>query len=98
MTQAHTTPQQQVGQTLRESEECFQSLAENLNIVLWMRDIETDRIVYVSPAYEKIWGRTRESLYESSQSFVEAIHSEDRERVSQICWRTSRATLTKSIG
>ena len=34
MTQAHTTPQQEVEQTPRESEECFQSLAENLNIVL----------------------------------------------------------------
>jgi PAS domain S-box-containing protein len=40
-----------------------------------------EKIIYVSPAYEKIWGRTCESLYESPQAFIEAVHPEDAENV-----------------
>jgi PAS domain S-box-containing protein len=36
-------------------------------------------MLYVSPAYERIWGRSRESLYESAQSFIDAVHPDDRE-------------------
>lgn len=78
---SHLATYRQAEQALQESEELFRPLAENLNLVLWIRDLATDRIVYISPAYETTWGRTRESLYESSQSFVDAIHPEDRERI-----------------
>lgn len=71
----------QAEQRLQESEELFGPLAENINLVLWMRSPETDQILYVSPSYEKIWGRTRESLYQAPQSFIDAIHPEDRQRV-----------------
>ena len=82
MTQpSSTATYRRAEQALRENEEFFRPLAESLNLALWIRDIETDRIVYISPAYETIWGRTRESLYESPQSFVDAIHPEDRERI-----------------
>ncbi len=77
----YAAPYRQAEQALQVREELFRPLAENLNLVLWMKDLATDRIVYISPAYEAIWNRTRESLYESSQSFVEAIHPEDRERI-----------------
>ena len=38
-----------------------------------------DQMIYVSPAYEELWGRSRESLYVSPKSFLEGIHPEDRE-------------------
>ncbi len=38
-------------------------------------------MIYVNPAYERIWGRSRAELYRSPQSFIEAIHPEDRARV-----------------
>jgi PAS domain S-box-containing protein len=40
-------------------------------------------MVYVSPAFETIWGRTCASLYASPQSWLEAIHPEDLEMVKQ---------------
>lgn len=64
---------------LEESEEKFRQLAENINDVFWIR--ENDRILYVSPAYEKIWGSKREALYKDGNEFIEGIHKEDRDRV-----------------
>ena len=66
---------------LRESEERFRQLAENINEVFWITDLEKNRMLYISPAYEKIWGRTCQSLYDQPQSWLEAIHPEDRDRI-----------------
>ncbi|MBF0225248.1 MAG: PAS domain S-box protein [Desulfobacterales bacterium] len=67
-------------QKLRESEEKFRQLADNIDEVFWIRDVNKE-IIYISPAYEKIWGRTCESLYKNSKSFLESAHPDDKERV-----------------
>jgi two-component system cell cycle sensor histidine kinase/response regulator CckA len=75
---------QQVGQLrtdLRESAQRFEELVEHLHQVVWMRDATTGRFVYVSPAYERIWGRSCESLYERRESWRDAIHPGDRRRL-----------------
>ena len=46
-----------------------------------MADVQLERTVYVSPAYEKVWGRPCQSVYENPRSFLDAIHPEDRARV-----------------
>src|SRR5712692_4593366 len=66
---------------LRESEEKFRQLAENIGEVFWMTTPAMDEVLYVSPAYESVWGRSLESVRQRPQSFMDAIHSEDRERV-----------------
>jgi PAS domain S-box-containing protein len=66
---------------LQESEKRFRQLAENIDEVFWLIDPHTSEIIYVSPAYERIWGRPRESLYRNPASFNEALHPEDRERI-----------------
>jgi PAS domain S-box-containing protein len=66
---------------LREKEERFRQVTENIAEVFWMTSVDKNRMVYISPAYETIWGRTRESLYEQPTSWMDAIHPEDRERV-----------------
>ncbi|TAJ35076.1 MAG: PAS domain-containing sensor histidine kinase [Nitrospirae bacterium] len=66
---------------LRESEERFRQLAENLHEVFWISDRDLTRIIYISPMYEKIWGRTCQNLYEDPLSFLEAIHPGDRPRI-----------------
>ncbi|HEV7404634.1 MAG TPA: PAS domain S-box protein [Chthoniobacteraceae bacterium] len=68
---------------LRESEERFRQVAENIQDVFWLTDLEKQQMVYVSPAYEKIWGRSRGEIYASPQSWLEAIHPEDRARIYQ---------------
>ncbi|HJT78281.1 MAG TPA: PAS domain S-box protein, partial [Gemmataceae bacterium] len=66
---------------LRDSEERFRQLAENINAVFWMTDPQKVQVLYVSPAYEAIWGRSCHSLYERPRSFLDAIHPDDRARV-----------------
>jgi PAS domain S-box-containing protein len=66
---------------LAESEERFRQFAENINEVFWMTDPKTTQLLYISPAYERVWGRSCQSLYENPRSFMDAVHPEDRERV-----------------
>ena len=66
---------------LRAREQKLRHLAAHLEDVVWMTAPEKDELFYVNPAYEEVWGRSRESLYEDPTSFLEAIHPEDRERV-----------------
>ncbi len=75
------TAQRESVLALRESEERFRQLAENITEVFWITDPTKGKILYISPAYETIWGRTCESLYKESTNWIDAIHPEDRERV-----------------
>ena len=66
---------------LRESEQRFRQMAENIREVFWMTSPDKSEMLYVSPAYEEIWGRTCHSLYKEPRSWLDAIHPEDRARV-----------------
>ncbi len=73
--------EQRAGRQLRESEERFRQLAENIKEVFWMTDPGNHSMLYVSPAYEAIWGRSCASLFASPRDWLEAIHPLDRDRV-----------------
>ena len=68
-------------EALRESEGRFRQLAESINEVFWLATLDNTEMLYVSPAYERVFGRSRESLYRDPRSWLEAVHPEDRERV-----------------
>ena len=68
-------------ETLRESETRFRELAENIGEVFWISDPKTHHKLYISPAYEKIWGRTCQSAYDAPHLWLEAVRPEDRGRV-----------------
>ena len=63
---------------LRESEERFRQMAENIEEMFWTANSDLSEILYVSHTYEKIWGRSCDSLYASPRSFMDAIHPDDR--------------------
>jgi PAS domain S-box-containing protein len=68
-------------QNLMESEIHLRQIAENIEQVFWLRDIRSDRILYVSPAFETVWGRSSESLYADPLILIESVHPEDRVQV-----------------
>jgi PAS domain S-box-containing protein len=65
---------------LRESNNRFLQLAESIRDVFWLMDAIEGRVVYVSPAYETVWGRPCQSLYTDPHSWLDAVHPEDHER------------------
>lgn len=75
------TERKQVEEQLRQSEERFRQMAESITEVFWMTNPNKSQILYVSPAYEKIWGRTRQSVYEHPTTWLDAVHPDDRQRV-----------------
>ncbi|MEW5881951.1 MAG: PAS domain S-box protein [Pseudomonadota bacterium] len=66
---------------LRDAEERFRQLADNVNEVFWVSNPEKTAMLYVSSAYESIWGRSRDRLYESPHDWFEAVHPDDREHL-----------------
>lgn len=68
-------------EALQESEMRFRQIAETIEEVVWSADLAIGKTLYISPAYERVWGRTCDSLYEDPKSFIESIHPDDRARV-----------------
>ena len=78
------TERKRAEQTLQRSEEKFRSLAENIHEVFWMMSPTADEILYVSPAYDLIWGRPRDTLYQNPMAWTEAIHPDDLDHAHSI--------------
>jgi PAS domain S-box-containing protein len=75
------TERKRAEEALRESEGRFRQLAESINEVFWLANLDSTEVLYVSPAYERVFGRSRESLYRDPRSWLEAVHPEERERI-----------------
>lgn len=82
--QAEIAERSRAEEALRESRERLRQLVENLSEVLWLTDWTTRTLLYVSPSYETVYGRSRQSLFENRRSWIETIHPEDRARVDRI--------------
>ena len=72
------TAKRQTAERLRVSEWRFRQMADNIRDVFFLIDAESLRPLYISPAYEEIWGRSCESGYANPESWTDAIHPDDR--------------------
>jgi PAS domain S-box-containing protein len=79
-------------EALRESEERFRQIAENIREFIWLSDPGFTRHFYVNSAYEDIWGRSTQSLYQDPWSLLEGVHPDDRSRVA-----TALAGLARGV-
>jgi diguanylate cyclase (GGDEF)-like protein/PAS domain S-box-containing protein len=78
------TERKRIEEEVRESEERFRQLAENIREVFYICEISepyVTRFLYVSPAYKEVWGRPCEGLYQDSKSFWDAVYPSDKDRV-----------------
>ncbi|MFO1475414.1 MAG: PAS domain S-box protein [Verrucomicrobiota bacterium] len=80
----------ETAELLHESLQLFKQVTENITDVFWVTDVDKSQVHYVSPEFENIWGENRQSLYLSPSTWLDHIHPEDRQRVSQ-------ATYTKQV-
>ncbi|WP_392534136.1 ATP-binding protein [Nostoc sp. C117] len=75
------TERKGIEEALRESQEKFRQMAENIQAIFWIKDIRNQQVLYVSNAYQTIWQRSCEDLYHNHSNWLDAIHPEDRQRV-----------------
>ncbi|RUS93779.1 hypothetical protein DSM106972_095380 [Dulcicalothrix desertica PCC 7102] len=64
-----------------ESLESIAQIIENSDLVFWVCTPDVNQYFYISPGYERVWGKTRASLMENPHSFLESVHADDLERV-----------------
>ncbi|MTJ10034.1 PAS domain-containing protein [Anabaena sp. UHCC 0204] len=70
---------------LRQSETKFRELAENIHEVFHINTADMSQVLYISPAYQEVWGRSCESLYQDPHSWSESTHPDDYERMMTAC-------------
>lgn len=71
------TAERETRQELREQGGLLRIITEGINEVFWMRTPGLDRTVYVSGAFEGIWGVSRKELYGNPRKYLNAIHPDD---------------------
>lgn len=64
---------------LRVSEERFRQFAENSADVFWIIDAKTEKLEYLNPVFEEMWGEPRDAILADMNRFHELIHPEDLE-------------------
>ncbi len=65
-------------QALVSSERRFREMAENIQDVFYNVDVTTGTMLYISPGYEKVWGRSCDSLYAQPNSYLDAVLPDDK--------------------
>jgi two-component system, sensor histidine kinase and response regulator len=88
------TDRKRADESLRESEERFRQLAANVQGVFWLEEGGWQRLLYISPAYETVWGRTTQSFYEQPRSWIDTVHPDDRNLVLASLERQNRGEHT----
>jgi len=68
-------------QAVRESEQRFRLIAERIDEVIYLAELDLSELLYVNPAYEEIWGRPVDNLYDDAAAFLDGIDRRDRDSV-----------------
>lgn len=58
----------------------FALLADNLPESFWLIDVAARRVVYANPAYEALWGASRDELFKDRFSWLSHVHPDDQDR------------------
>ncbi len=74
-------------EALQEREERLRLIAETIEDVFWISSPGVKEMLYISPAYERLWERSRESLYKNPRSFLDPVHPDDREALERVLER-----------
>lgn len=69
--------QQERVKKLEYTEQMFRRLTDAIPEVFWVYDPKLERIVYLSPAYERIWNQPRETLKDAKPDYLAAVHPDD---------------------
>ncbi|KAB2950054.1 MAG: ATP-binding protein [Phycisphaerae bacterium] len=77
---------EQVQAIIRERERMYEQVTDRCAAVLWLIDLRQRRALYISPAYEQVWGQSCEAHLRNPDDWINAVHPDDRTRVER-AWR-----------
>ncbi|HWA57435.1 MAG TPA: PAS domain S-box protein [Gemmatimonadales bacterium] len=75
------TGKKQAEAALRASEERFRQVTENVDEVFWLTDVAKTEMLYLSPAYERVFAQPIAAVLADPRAWLERVVPEDRERV-----------------
>ncbi len=75
------TAKMQADAALVASREQFRQVVETIQEVFWIYDVGAQRVVYLSPGFELIWGRPCEDFYSAPNAWINTLHPEDRQTI-----------------
>jgi len=70
-----------LAQHMRETHRLVRALAEHISEVFSLVTPDNRLVLYISPVYEAVWGRSCESLYAEPLSWLDAVYPDDQARV-----------------
>ncbi|UCE60217.1 MAG: PAS domain S-box protein [Phycisphaerales bacterium] len=73
------TERRQAEEALRKSEIRLREIAETIEDVFWVTDWSSHKTVFATQAYERIWGRPLQDLYNDVGNWADAIYPDDRQ-------------------
>lgn len=75
------TEKRQAMAALRESEQRFREFAENIDDLFWIHSADPFQLLYVNPAFERLWGFPSQRYYEDAYSLLAVIFDDDKPKV-----------------
>jgi PAS domain S-box-containing protein len=88
------TERKRAEHVLQHSEEMFRQLAENIRDIFYILTPNPPRMAYVSPAYEEVFGRLCQELYDRADAWIDSVHPEDRHHVVDVFEQSMRGIAT----
>jgi two-component system, cell cycle sensor histidine kinase and response regulator CckA len=73
-----------------EVEEMFREMADNIRDVFWVCAAETGKVLYVSPAYEGIWGNSPDKLFSEHGCWPGSVLDEDHAALTEMRLKLSQ--------
>ena len=88
------TERKRTEEALRDSEWRFRQLAENIGEAFWFLSFKPEQLVFVNPAFTKIWGIAEHDVRYHPRILTESVHPDDREKFVRAFefWRARHST------
>ncbi len=76
--QTDVTAERKDREKIKEIESLLQRMASTVSELFWIYSVDRRQLLYLSAAYEQIWGRSREELFQHPELFYDSIYPDDR--------------------
>jgi PAS domain S-box-containing protein len=75
----------------------YREVAEAVPHTFWLRTGDYSKILYVSPSYEKMWGRSREELFKNPLDYLAAVHPDELQYVREKIESQKQGEITEEV-